>query len=55
MAGGGHIIIKRVSQIEELDYSDREELSQIAIRNADGCSLADAIRVVRILWRYLRA
>lgn len=55
MAGGGHIIIRRLSQIEEVGTDDREELSQIAIRNASGCSLVDAIRVIRILWKYLRA
>lgn len=55
MAGGGHIIIKRLSQIDEIDSDDRGELSQIAIRNASGCSLTDAIRVMTILWKYLRA
>lgn len=54
MAGGGHIIIRRMAQIEEIGADDRSELSQIAIRNASGCSLTDAIRVLRILWKYLR-
>lgn len=54
MAGGGHIIIKRLSQIDEIGATDRDELSQIAIRNDCGCSLIDAVRVLRILWKYLR-
>lgn len=53
MAGGGHIIIKRLSQIDEISPDDRDELSQIAIRNAGGCSFTDAVRVLRIIWRYL--
>lgn len=55
MAGGGHIIIKRLSQIDEIGSTDRDELLQIAIRNAGGCSWLDAVRVLRILWKYLRA
>lgn len=55
MAGGGHIIIRRMAQIDEIDTDDRAELSQIAVRNASGCSFTDAIRVLRILWKYLRA
>lgn len=55
MAGGGHVIIKRLAQIEEVGAEDRDELAQIAIRNASGCSLTDAVRVLLILWKYLRA
>lgn len=55
MAGGGHIIIRRLSQIEEMGSEDRAELSQIAIRSDAGCSWSDAVRVLRILWKYLRA
>lgn len=55
MAGGGHIIIKRLSQIDEIDSEDREELSQLAVRSDAGCSLVDAIRVLAILWKYLRS
>ena len=55
MAGGGHIIIKRLSQIDEIAAQDRDELSQIAVRSDIGCSWLDAVRVLRILWRYLRA
>ncbi len=55
MAGGGHIVIRRMSQIDEIDQDDRDELAQIAVRNASGCSLSDAIRVLTILWKYLRA
>lgn len=54
MAGGGHIIIKRLSQIDEIDPVDRDELSQVAIRSDAGCSLIDAIRVLAIIWKYLR-
>lgn len=54
MAGGGHIIIKRLSQIDEFDSDDRDELSQVAVRSDVGCSLVDAIRVLAILWKYLR-
>lgn len=55
MAGGGHIIIRRMAQIEEIGTGDRDELSQIAIRSDSGCSLMDTVRVLRILWKYLRA
>ena len=54
MAGGGHIIIMRLAQIDEVSPEDRVELSQIAIRSDAGCSFGDAIRVLRILWKYLR-
>ncbi len=54
MAGGGHIIIRRMAQIEEIGAEDRSELSQIAVRSDAGCSWTDAVRVLRILWKYLR-
>lgn len=55
MAGGGHIIIRRMAQIDEIGADDRNELSQIALRSDVGCSFTDALRVLAILWKYLRA
>lgn len=57
--GGGNIIIRRMAEDFDgnpVDSLDRVELTEIADRNqGPHCSLSDAIRVMTILWKYLRS
>lgn len=53
--GGGNIIIRRIAEGPPVDQDDRDELHEIADRSVACCSLSDAIRVLTILWKYLRA
>lgn len=53
--GGGPIIIKRMAEGSPVTEEDREELMDIADRSVLRCSWFDAVRVLRILWKYLRA
>ena len=53
--GGGPIIIKRMAEGSPVTEDDREELMDIADRSVLRCSWLDAVRVLRILWKYLRA
>lgn len=53
--GGGPIIIRRIADGSPVSQEDQDELHQIADRSVVCCSLADAIRVLTILWKYLRA
>jgi hypothetical protein len=53
--GGGPIIIRRIAEGHPVTPDDRDELHAIADRNVLRCSRLDAIRVLRILWKYLRA
>lgn len=51
--GGGPIIIKRIAE-GPISDEDRDELLEIADRSVIRCSWLDAIRVLTILWKYLR-
>lgn len=53
--GGGNIIIRRLAEGAPVTQEDQDELHEIADRSIVCCSLADAIRVLTILWKYLRA
>jgi hypothetical protein len=52
--GGGPIIIRRIAEGSPVTREDRDELHAIADRNVLRCSRLDALRVLRILWKYLR-
>lgn len=52
--GGGPIIIKRIADGYPVSKPDRDELNEIADRSVTRCSFGDAVRVMRILWKYLR-
>lgn len=54
MGGGGIIIIRRLAETPGLTLEDCRKLMDIEQRSPAGCSLADAYRVLRILWKYLR-
>jgi hypothetical protein len=53
--GGGPIIIRRIAEGSPVTQEDRDELHEIADRSTLCCSITDAIRVLTILWKYLRA
>lgn len=53
--GGGRIIINRIAEGEPVSQEDKEELHEIADRSNPCCTVGDAIRVLTILWKYLRA
>ena len=53
--GGGIIIIKRLAEGDPVSKADCDELYAIADRSGVRCSFGDAVRVLRILWKYLRA
>lgn len=52
--GGGVIIIKRLASSDGISPEDRAALYEIADRTVVRCSTMDAMRVLSILWRYLR-
>lgn len=51
---GGPIIIKRIADGYPVNNPDQDELHEIADRSVVRCSFGDAVRVLRILWKYLR-
>lgn len=52
---GGPIIIRRIAEGHPVTQDDQDELHEIADRSTPCCSLSDAIRVLTIIWKYLRA
>lgn len=52
--GGGRIIINRIAEGAPVTQEDQDELHEIADRCGTHCTIADALRVVTILWKYLR-
>lgn len=53
--GGGTIIINRIAEGPPVSIDDRGELREIAARSIAGCSYTDALRVIFIIWKYLRS
>lgn len=53
--GGGIIIIKRLAEGPPISPRDCEELQSIADRAGVRCSIPQALRVLLILWKYLRS
>lgn len=53
--GGGIIIIKRLAEGPPISVLDRAELQSIADEAGVRCSRTQALRVLWILWKYLRA
>lgn len=54
MGAGGVIIIAMLAESEHLSAIDRAELRLIQDRSMIRCSLGDAMKVLRIVWKYLR-
>ncbi len=52
--GGGTSIINRIAEGAPISTEDRDELREIASRSIPWCSRVDALRVLFILWKYLR-
>lgn len=53
--GGGRIIINRLAETQPpVSDDDKKILTEIADRTVVACSLFDAVRVIRIVWRLLR-
>lgn len=52
--GGGVIIIQNIAA-GPVSPEDRQELLEIADRSTVKCSVSDALRVMTILWAYLRS
>jgi hypothetical protein len=53
MSGGnGGVIILKIA--EESTEPEKTELQKIHDRSVTGCSLIDALRVLRIVWKLLR-
>lgn len=52
--GGGPIIIRRIAEGPPVSEQDRGELHAIADRSVLCCSWLDAVRVLQIIWKYLR-
>lgn len=53
--GGGPIIIKRIAEGPPVSNEHRDELHSIADRSVLRCSWMDAVRVLQIVWKYLRS
>lgn len=53
--GGGIIIIKRLAEGSPITPQDCDELISIADEAGVRCTRWQALRVVRILWKYLRS
>lgn len=53
--GGGIIIIKRLAEGPPIDLYDRAELQHIADTAGVRCTRWQALKVLRILWKYLRS
>jgi hypothetical protein len=53
--GGGTIIINRIAEGPPISIEDRGELREIAARSIPWCSHMDSLRVLFILWKYLRS
>lgn len=51
---GGPVIIHHLAQAPGVTPEDQAELQEIADRNPVECSVADAFKVLHILWKYLR-
>lgn len=52
--GGGIIIIKSMIASGRLSADDESTLNAICGRSVVRCSVSDAWKVCRILWKYLR-
>jgi hypothetical protein len=52
--GGGRIIINRIADSDPVTVYDRCALHAIADRSSVRCSLLDAVRVLAIIWKYIR-
>lgn len=53
--GGGPIILKSVANSGGVtDSVDKDKLLEIADRSIPHCSMADAWKAIRIIWKYLR-
>ncbi len=50
--GGGVIIIHRIA--DSAPSAEAFELRQIADRSVTGCSVIDALKVLRIVWTLIR-
>lgn len=53
--GGGIIIIRRLAEGSPISPADCAELQAIADEAGVRCSIPQALRVLRILWKYLRS
>lgn len=53
--GGGIIIIKRLAEGPPISPYDRAELQSIADEAGVRCTRSQAMRVLWILWKYLRS
>jgi len=53
--GGGIIIIKRLAEGHPVSPSDCQKLLAIADEAGVRCSRMQALRVIQILWKYLRS
>lgn len=53
--GGGIIIIRRLAEGSPISPADCAELQAIADEAGVRCSRMQALRVLRILWKYLRS
>lgn len=53
--GGGIVIIRRLAEGPPIAEQDRHELHMIADEAKVRCSRLQALRVIWILWKYLRS
>ena len=51
---GGPIIIHKIAEADPVSQDDKDELRDIADRSQVACSRADFLRIIFILWKYLR-
>lgn len=52
--GGGVIILKSAAGSPQATSAERQTLYEIADRSVAGCSFADALTAIRIIWKLIR-